>query len=232
MVMDIKLQPSNRHFECAADETILNAAIQQGIVLPYGCKNGACGSCKAELLEGSVDYGVYQSRALSDQEKASGKVLLCCAKPITHLVVKAREILGASDIPVRKMPCRVSALERKSDDVIVMRVQLPANEILQYKAGQYIEFLLKDGLRRSYSIATPPHEQLGYIDLHIRHMPGGVFTDQVFNEMKERQILRMEGPIGSFFLREDSERPIILLASGTGFAPIKAIVEYIYTSWI
>lgn len=226
MGMDIKLQPSQRNFDCPAGETILNAALQQGIVLPYGCKNGACGSCKADLLEGSVDYGVYQSCALSDEEKAAGKVLLCCAKPIGNLVVKAREIVGVSDIPVRKLPCRVNSLERKSEDVIVMRLQLPANEILQYKAGQYIEFLLKDGVRRSYSIATSPHEQLGYIDLHIRHMPGGVFTDYVFNEMKERQILRMEGPLGSFFLREDSQRPIILLASGTGFAPIKAIVEY------
>ena len=126
---------------------------------------------------------------------------------------------------VKKLPCRVNALERKADDVIDLKLQLPANERLQYLAGQYIEFILKDGKRRSYSMASPPHHE-GPIELHIRHMPGGTFTDHVFDTMKERDILRFEGPLGTFFLREDSDKPIVLLASGTGFAPIKAIIEH------
>lgn len=109
---------------------------------------------------------------------------------------------------------------------MLVKLQLPANERLQYRAGQYIEFLLRDGKRRSYSMANAPHLD-EHITLHIRHMPGGVFTDQVFSTLKERDILRFEGPQGSFFLREDSDKPIVLLASGTGFAPIKALVEHL-----
>ena len=127
-------------------------------------------------------------------------------------------------IQIKKMPTRVAKIEKVADDVVVVSLQLPANERLQYLAGQYIEFLLKDGKRRSYSMANAPHKD-EHVTLHIRHMPGGYFTDHVFGTMKERDILRFEGPLGTFFLREDSDKPIVMLASGTGFAPIKAIVE-------
>jgi CDP-4-dehydro-6-deoxyglucose reductase, E3 len=129
---------------------------------------------------------------------------------------------------VLKMPCRVMRILRPAPDVAVLQLQLPANQAFQYRAGQFVEFILRDGSRRSYSMANAPHK-LGTppaIELHVRHMPGGRFTDHVFEAMKEKEILRMEGPFGSFFLREDSERPVVLLASGTGFAPIKAIIEH------
>jgi CDP-4-dehydro-6-deoxyglucose reductase len=140
-------------------------------------------------------------------------------------VIEAREVGGSSDYPVRKMPSRVATIEKVAPDVIIITLQLPANEALAYRAGQYIEFMLRDGKRRSYSMANAPSLEAP-LSLHIRHMAGGLFTEQVFGTMKERDILRFEGPIGTFFLREESDKPIVLLASGTGFAPIKALVEH------
>ncbi len=225
MTFQVTVQPSGRQFTCEDDESVLTAAIRAGVGLPYGCKNGACGSCKGRILDGEVAHGPHQERALSATEERTGQALFCCAVPQSDLVIEAREVVGVGDIPIRKMPTRVNRLERISDDVIVMHLQLPASERLQYKAGQYIEFLLKDGKRRSYSMANAPHDY-DLLTLHIRHMPGGLFTDHVFNTMQEREILRIEGPLGTFFLQEDSDKPIVLLASGTGFAPIKAIVEH------
>ena len=228
MTFQITLQPAARQFDVARDEPILAAAIRQGIGLPYGCRDGACGSCKSRLLEGRVLHGAHQLKALTPAEESEGFILTCCATPQTDCVVEARSVPGAGEHPVLKMPTRLLSLERPAPDVAVLKLQLPANQQLQYRAGQYIEFILRDGARRSYSMANAP-ELLGSppaIELHIRHMPGGVFTDHVFGAMQPREILRMEGPFGSFFLREDSDKPIVLLASGTGFAPIKAIVQH------
>jgi CDP-4-dehydro-6-deoxyglucose reductase len=223
----VTLQPSGLQFQVEEGEAILAAALRQGFVLPYGCKNGACGSCKGKVLSGAVEYGSYQAKALSDDEKAQGKALFCQAKALSDLVLEARTVGAAKDIQVKKLPCRVQTIERVADDVMVLRLKLPANERLQFLAGQYIEFLLKDGGRRSFSIANPPHDA-ELIELHVRHVPGGQFTDHVFGKMKERDILRCEGPLGTFFLREDSDKPIVLVASGTGFAPIKSVLEHMF----
>ncbi len=225
MTFQVSVNPSGRQFSCEAGETILAAAIRAGVGLPYGCKNGACGSCKGRLVDGAVELGPHQERALPPADQTTGHTLFCCAVPTSNVTIEAREVLGVGDFPIKKVPVRVAALERAADDVMIVSLQLPATERMQYKAGQYVEFLLKDGKRRAYSIATPPHSD-ALLSLHIRHMPGGVFTDHVFGAMKERDILRFEGPLGTFFLREDSNKPIVLLASGTGFAPIKAIVEH------
>jgi CDP-4-dehydro-6-deoxyglucose reductase, E3 len=221
----VTLQPSGHTFQVEEGETVLAAALRQGFVLPYGCKNGACGSCKGRLLEGRIDYGVYQRRALSDAEKAAGKALFCQARTLTDVVIEARTIGAAKDIKVRILPCRVQRMRRVADDVMVLELKLPASERLQFLAGQYIEFLLKDGSRRSFSMGNPPHRD-EFIELHVRHVPGGPFTDHVFGKMKEREILRFEGPLGTFFLRQDSEKPIVFVASGTGFAPIKSMIEH------
>jgi CDP-4-dehydro-6-deoxyglucose reductase len=221
----VTLQPSGLQFEVAEGESVLAAALRQGYVLPYGCKNGACGSCKGRLVEGELDYGVYQKKALTDEEKLQGKALFCQAKPLTDITIEARTIGAAKDIQVKMLPCRVQKLERAADDVMVLQLKLPANERLQFLAGQYIEFLLKDGSRRSFSMANAPHDD-ELIQLHVRHVAGGQFTDHVFGKMKERDILRMEGPLGTFFLREDSDKPIVFVASGTGFAPIKSVIEH------
>ena len=198
--------------------------------MPYGCKNGACGSCKGRILEGQVTHGEHSQGALSTTDETAGATLFCCAYPHSDLLIEAREVQGSGDIAIRKVPCRVNAIIKPSHDVAILKLQLPGAERFQFLAGQYVEFLLKDGQRRAYSIANVPTQD-GPLELHIRHLPGGLFTDFVFgvNEtvLKEKDILRFEGPLGSFFLREDSQKPIIFVAAGTGFAPIKAIIEQI-----
>lgn len=225
MAHQVTLQPSGHQFSVAAGGTILEAALDAGINLPYGCKNGACGACKGKVLEGTVDLGAAQESALPADERVAGMALFCCAKPLSDVTLEAREVSAAKDIPVKTMPCRVQALERVADDVMVVRLKLPTSERLQFLAGQYIEFLLADGKRRAFSLANAPHCD-DLLELHIRHVPGGNFTDHVFHKMKVKDILRIEGPLGSFFLREDSTKPIILVAGGTGFAPIKGLIEH------
>lgn len=224
----ISIQPSGRAFKATPGETILAAGIRQGIGMPYGCKDGACGTCKCKKLEGSVTHGVHQSKALSDEEEAAGFVLTCCCEAHSDVVLESRQVTTEGAFPIKKMPTRLSVLQKLSSDVMLLKLQLPANDGFVYHAGQYVEFLLRDGSRRSYSMANAPDMLTagGGLELHIRHMPGGKFTDTVFTTLKEKDILRIEGPYGSFFLREDSDKPIVLLASGTGFAPLKALLEH------
>lgn len=228
MSFNVSVLPSGRGFSANADETLLAAAIRQGIGLPYGCKDGACGSCKCKKLEGTVVHGPHQLKALTAEEEASGFILTCCSVAHSDVVLESRQVTDESAFPIRKMPSRVSSMARASHDVMVIRLQLPASDVLKYHAGQYVEFLLRDGARRSYSMANAPHTQAETpgLELHLRYMAGGKFTEHVFGAMKEKEILRIEGPYGSFFLREDSDKPIVLLASGTGFAPIKALIEH------
>ncbi|MFM7331793.1 MAG: CDP-6-deoxy-delta-3,4-glucoseen reductase [Brachymonas sp.] len=228
MSFQITIEPSGRQFAVNPDQFILASGISQGIGLPYGCKDGACGSCKCKKLSGSVEHGPHQSKALSAEEEESGYVLTCCAKPLSDVVLESKQVTEAGAFPIKKMPSRVMALEKLSHDVMRVKLQLPANDVVQYHAGQYVEFLLRDGSRRAYSMGNAPHTldaAAPMIELHIRHMSGGKFTDHVFGAMKEKEILRIEGPYGSFFLRK-SDKPIVFLASGTGFAPIKALIEH------
>ncbi len=227
---EITLKTSGKKFQVEPQESILDAALKAGITLAYGCKNGACGSCKGKVISGSVTHGKHNANTLTADEVANGTSLLCCAHPESNCEIEAREVAGAGDIAIKKVPCRVSSIERAAPDVTILKLQLPATERFQFLAGQYIEFLLKDNKRRAYSMASAPHQE-GPLELHIRHLPGGLFTDFVFGvdpnkALKEKDILRFEGPLGSFFLREDSKKPIIFIASGTGFAPIKAIIEH------
>lgn len=224
MSHQITIKPSNHVFTVNAGETILEAALREGFVIAYGCRNGACGTCKGKVLEGAVDYGKYQEHALPEAEKKLGLALFCQALPLTDLAIECREIGAVRDIQIRTLPCRVQKMQRVASDVMVLHLKLPANERLQFLAGQYIDILMKDGRRRSLSMANAPHADV-LLQLHLRNY-GGPFSDYVFNRMREKEILRFEGPLGTFFLREDNDTPIILLASGTGFAPIKAIVEH------
>ncbi len=227
MSFKVTIQPANRSFSVHTDESILNAGIRQGVTMPYGCKDGACGSCKCLKISGDVTHGKHQSKALSGMEEANGYVLPCCAIPQSDVVLESKQVTVEDAFPIKKMPSRVTALERLSHDVMRVTLQLPAADPFQYHAGQYIEFILRDGARRAYSMGNAAHTTGGTtIELHIRHMPGGKFTDHVFSAMKEKDIVRIEGPYGSFYLREDSKKPMILLASGTGFAPIKALIEH------
>ena len=221
----ISVQPSGIQFEAQAGESLLAAGIRQGIGLPYGCKDGACGSCKCKLVSGQVQQSNFQRKALSEEEEAQGFVLTCSARAQSDITLESRQVTPAGALPIKKMPTRVSSLVRKTEDVMLMQLQLPANDSFVYRAGQYVEFILRDGARRSYSMANAPSHGTG-VELHIRHMPGGRFTDLVFGSMKEKDILRIEGPMGSFFLREESSKPMVFLASGTGFAPLKALLEH------
>jgi CDP-4-dehydro-6-deoxyglucose reductase len=221
----VTVKPSGHTFEVAADETILHAALEAGVNLPYGCRDGACGACKGRVLEGTVDYGGRDPSALTEQEKHAGHALFCSAKPLSDLVIESREILDNNGIRPRILPVRVQKMEKLSHDVMAMYLKLPSNERLQFMAGQYVDFLLKDGKRRAFSLANAPHRD-DLLEFHLRLIPGGKFTEYVFREMPEKTIMRMEGPLGSFFLREDSDKPIIFIAGGTGFAPIKGIIEH------
>jgi CDP-4-dehydro-6-deoxyglucose reductase, E3 len=228
MPFTVTIQPANKAFEVAADEPILAASIRANIGLPYGCRDGACGSCKSKLLQGRVMHGAHQLKALSVAEEEAGFILPCCATPQTDCVVESRSVVAVGDYPVQRMPARLASMSKPAPDVAVLKLQLPATMAVKYRAGQYVEFILRDGSRRSYSMANAPHlvGEPPVIELHLRHMPGGAFTDHVFGAMKEKEIFRVEGPFGTFFLREDSPKPIVLLASGTGFAPIKALIEH------
>lgn len=225
MSYQITVQPSGCQFTAEADETLLDAALRQNLTLPYGCKDGACGACKGKILSGTVDHGKAQAHALKADEKVAGLTLYCCAHAESDLVIECKQLGSNNDIPVKTLPSRIEKLEILAPDVIALHLRLPANERLQFRAGQYIDILLKDGKKRSFSLANAPEDDT-LLQLHIRHIPGGLFTDQLFSATKVRDILRFNGPHGSFYLREDSAKPIILLAGGTGFAPIKAIVEH------
>jgi CDP-4-dehydro-6-deoxyglucose reductase len=223
----VRLEPSGRTFTVNAGETILEAAIRQGVGLPYGCRNGACGACKGVLKSGSLEYGEHQPRAITQEEKAAGKALTCCTKPQSDVVLEIRELAGLKDLAIRTLPARVERIEMPAVDVAILYLKLPASERLQFLAGQYIDILMKGGVRRSYSMANAPHDDT-HIQLHVRKTPGGTFSRYVFEEMKERAIVRFEGPLGSFYLREDSDKPMILVAGGTGFAPVKAVIEHAF----
>ena len=233
MAYTISVAPSGVKFAVEANESILAAGIRQGIAMPYGCKDGTCGSCKCKKLRGTVTHGPHLNKALSASEEAEGMVLTCCATPMADVLLESKQVTAQGAFPIKKMPARVSSLQKVSHDVIVLRLQVPAVESFEYHAGQYIEILLKDGERRAYSMASAPETQASQpgIELHLRHMPGGKFTDHVFGGMKEKDLLRVEGPYGSFYL-QDSDKPMVLLASGTGFAPIKALIEHVQAAGI
>lgn len=227
MSFKIHIEPGSKELNARPGETVLEAALRQGYSLSYSCRNGACGTCKGRIVSGEINYGDYDLRALTVEEKAAGLALFCQAVPLGDLVIEAREIVAARDIPIKTLPCRVARMERAADDVMVLHLKLSPGERLQFLAGQYIEILLRDGRRRGFSLANAPHDD-EFLQLHIRHVPGGYFTNYVFNEMKEKAILRFRGPLGTFFLREESDRPVILVAGGTGFAPTKSIIEHTF----
>ena len=216
---------SGATFTVNEGESVLNAALRQGVMLPYSCKNGTCGSCKGRLESGEVHYPFHPPLALSREEIGEGCALFCQAEPTGDLIIRVREIEAVRDIQIRKMPARVTEKTLLAPEVMRIKIKLPSAQRLQFLAGQYLEILLPEGKRRAFSIASAPQFE-DEIELHIRHVDGGGFTGWVFEEMKERDILRLEAPLGTFFIRNDSiERPMILMGGGTGFAPLKSMIE-------
>lgn len=227
MSHQITIKPSGHILSAQPGETVLQAALREGFPLPYGCRNGACGTCKGKIIQGTVDFGSHNEDTLTEMEKQAGMALFCCALPLSELVIECREIGAIKDIKVKTLPCRIHKLERVAPNVMVISLKLPTNERLQFLAGQYIDIFMKNGKRRSFSLANAPHDD-ELLQLHVRNYFGGTFAEHVFTHMKERDILRFEGPLGTFFLREDSDKPIIFVASGTGFAPVKSILEHAF----
>jgi CDP-4-dehydro-6-deoxyglucose reductase, E3 len=221
----ITLQASGKHFDAQPDESVLDAARRAGLALPYSCLAGVCGSCKATLVSGDCHYPHNPPSALNAAEVARHQVLLCQAVPRSDLVVAAREVASVASMPRRMLALKLIERQLLAPDVMRLRLTPPRAEPLAYLAGQYLDVLLPGGKRRAFSIANAPH--LGPdIELHVRHVAGGDFTHRVFNDLAPGAVLRVEAPLGTFVPREDSERPMILVAGGTGFAPIKAIVEH------
>ncbi|OGT36413.1 MAG: hypothetical protein A2W28_06040 [Gammaproteobacteria bacterium RBG_16_51_14] len=208
-------------------ETILEAALRQGLNLPYVCRDGACGACKGRILKGTVDYGTYQEGVLTEAEKAQGKALFCCAKPLSDLDIECHEVGEHRQFPVMTMSFRVQKMERAAHDVMLIELVPEGDERMNFVAGQYVAVQLEDGTKRSYSIANPPHEP-EHMQLHIRRVEGGKFTGHVFNGMKEGDVLQVEGPYGNFYLREDSDKPIIFMSGGCGFGTIKGMLEHAF----
>jgi len=225
MSFKVRTEPGGHTFEVATDESLLAAALHQGIGLPYGCRNGQCGSCAAQLLQGEVAYPDGAPEALRD--RSADTCITCQAIPRSDLTIQVQEVATAAGVEVRTLPCRVTAKQQLNHDVIRLYLKLPDNQRLQFFAGQYLDFILRDGRKRAFSIANAPHDD-ALIELHIRHVPGGEFTDYVFESMQEKSILRIQAPLGTFTLREDSQRPLIFVGGGTGFAPIKGIIEHAF----
>jgi CDP-4-dehydro-6-deoxyglucose reductase len=225
MSFTVHIEPSGHEFAVRAEETVLDAALRQNIGLPYGCRNGACGSCISSLLEGEIDYPSGNTAALEGQ--ADDACLLCQAVPRSDLRCAVGEVEQAEEIQPRTLPCRVDGKEQLSHDVVRLYLKQPEGQRLQFLAGQYLDIILKDGRKRAFSIANAPHDD-AFIELHIRHIEGGQFTDHVFSAMEEKEILRIQAPLGRFTLREESERPLIFIAGGTGFAPIKGMIEHAF----
>jgi CDP-4-dehydro-6-deoxyglucose reductase len=222
---EVRISSSGRRFIVNQGESVLTAALRQGVMLPYSCKNGTCGSCKGSIDSGTVHYPFHPPFALEQEELDKGFALMCQAEPASDLDITVREISAVRDIEVRMLPARVIEKTRLAENVVRVRLKLPRAQRLQFLAGQYIDILLPGGKRRAFSIASCPSLE-DEIELHVRHVDGGGFTGWVFDDMKEKDIIRLEGPLGTFFVRNDlPERPIIMMGGGTGFAPLKSMME-------
>lgn len=222
MSYKVDVQPSGQVFEVAEDQTLLEAALAEGMMLRHSCREGTCGTCKGKVLAGQVDHADSDLEVLTQAERDEGFALFCRAKACSDLQIHAPEVTELKGISIQKTAARVGSIDRISDDVAIVRLNLPPTMPFNYFPGQYAEVILKDGSRRSYSMATVPGES-NQLEWHIRNT-GGTFSRFVYEDLKEKTLLRLEGPFGTFYLR-DTDKPMVFVASGTGFAPIKALLE-------
>ena len=222
--MQVKLVPSGEQYEVEPGESLLDGALRAGLNLPHSCKGGRCGSCRARLLRGEVHYPRGRPAALTEAEELGGDVLLCQARAKTPVAVEIREIREVPDVQIKSLPARVQRMRLLAPNVMGLWLKLPAIEPLHWLPGQYIDIMLSGGRRRSFSLANPPHDG-GLLELHVRRTGRGEFTRQVFESMAEGTLLRVEGPLGQFVLREGTG-PILLVGGGTGYAPLKAILRH------
>ncbi|PWQ96899.1 CDP-6-deoxy-delta-3,4-glucoseen reductase [Leucothrix pacifica] len=224
MSYQITIQPSGHQFELAEDEYVLDGALKHGIMFPYGCRGGSCGTCFGKVISGDIDYPEGLPMGLMESDHASGQALFCVAKARSDLTIDVREIRSRDEIRVKTLPAQVISVKKLAPDVMELRLALPASERLMFRAGQYLDFLLRNRKRRAFSIANAPVND-EFLELHIRLVPGGEFTQMVFDIFQLKTLVRLEAPLGDFYVREESNRPIIMIAGGTGFAPIKSMIE-------
>lgn len=229
----VRIEPHGRTLRVAAGQPLLEAALAAGLNLPHSCKSGHCGSCRARLVAGEIRYRSGRPLGLSAAEQESGYLLLCQARAKSDVTVEARLIASVAEVEIKTLPCRIERLVPLAPDVMQLWLRLPSVERLPFHAGQYLDVLLPGGRRRSFSIASPPHDS-GLIELHVRRVPGGGFTERLFagsDALAAGALLRIEGPMGQFVYREGTA-PMIMVAGGTGFAPLKSILRHVLESGI
>lgn len=225
MTFNVRIANTDYAFPVGPDESVIDAALKAGLMLPYSCRNGTCGSCLGQVIEGEIHYPNGLPPAIEPAQDSDGMALFCQARAASDCLIAVNEVQEAGEVRPQRLPARVERIETCAPDVRRLFLRLPAAKPLPFFAGQYIDILLRNGQRRSYSLASA-HQDGEPLELHIRHLPGGVFSEQVFTTLKAGALLRFEGPLGNFHLREQSERPMIFMAGGTGFGPVKGIIEY------
>ncbi len=225
----VRIEPHGRVIRVRAGQPVLEAALAAGLNLPHSCKSGHCSSCRARLRTGEVSYPGVRPAGITAAEEEAGNILLCQARPKTDLVLEARLIAAAADVEIKTLPCRITRLTPLAPDVMQVWLRLPAVETLRFQPGQYLDVLLEGGRRRSFSIASPPHDS-DLLELHVRRVPGGGFTERLFggagSSLTDGALLRIEGPVGQFIYRR-STSPLLMIAGGTGFAPLKSMLRHI-----
>ena len=237
--LSVRVEPHARTLRASATQSVLEAALAAGLNLPHSCKSGHCGSCRARLLAGQIRYPGGRPLGLTPEEEQSGYILLCQARAASDLTVEARLIASVADVEIKTLPSRIAALTPLAPDVMQVLLRLPAVERLRFQPGQYLDVLLEGGRRRSFSIASPPHDS-ELLELHVRRVAGGGFTERVFGggpaaaaqaPLSVGALLRIEGPIGQFSYRE-AAGPVIMIAGGTGFAPLKSMLRHVLETGI
>ena len=238
----VTIQPSGHEFELAENELVLDGALRNGIMFPYSCRGGSCGTCFGKVLAGEIDFPKGLPLGLMESDKVLGHALFCCATAKTDLTIDVREVRSRDEIRTKTLPAQVTSLRKLAPDVMEVKLALPASESLAYRAGQYVDFLLRNQKRRAFSIANASianaatgnaqtdgtEKDKTILELHIRLVPDGEFTEMVFNKLQVKSLVRIEAPLGDFYVREESNRPLLMIAGGTGFAPIKAMIEQLH----
>ncbi len=221
--MRVSLANSGHSFSAAPGQSLLDAALAAGLNLPHSCKSGNCGSCRARLLEGRTEYPHGRPLGISAAEAADRQILLCQARACGDVVVRIPELRAADEVTIRRLPCRIERSERLSHDVIAVYLRLPAAEAFSYQPGQYIDVMLDGGRRRSFSIASPPGDAR-LLELHVRRVAGGEFTERLFGATPQRMLLNIEGPLGGFLWRA-GDAPAVMVGGGTGLAPLLSMLK-------
>jgi CDP-4-dehydro-6-deoxyglucose reductase len=217
-------------FSAAPGQSLLDAALDASLNLPHSCKGGNCGSCRARLLDGEIDYPNGPPLGLSETEVAEGYVLLCQARARGDVSLEIPKISTPDQILIKRLPARIERAVPLTHDVMGLYLRLPAAEAFEFQAGQYIDVMLTGGRRRSFSIASPPHDSR-LLELHVRRVAGGEFSAPLFHDHKQGALLTIEGPLGQFAYR-DGAAPMLLVGGGTGLAPLLSIVRHVVENGI